>query len=56
MLPKLIIAIVLSVVCLVAMVKGHPWLALLYAGIVAGSWILFAMFVPADRRSSFRSG
>jgi ethanolamine permease len=48
-----ILALVLSLVCLVAMVKGHPSLALLYAGIVAISWALFVRFVPPERRASF---
>lgn len=51
-----IVAIGLSLICLVAMTKGHPYLALLYAGILGFSWLGFVQFVPAERRASFRSG
>jgi ethanolamine permease len=51
-----IVAIGLSLICLVAMTKGHPYLALLYAGILGISWLGFVQFVPAERRASFRSG
>jgi len=51
-----IVAIGLSLICLLAMTKGHPYLALLYAGILGFSWLGFVQFVPAERRASFRSG
>ena len=40
-----LIAIGLSLICLVAMTRGHPYLALLYAGILVVSWLGFARFV-----------
>ncbi len=48
-----IIALVLSVVCLGAMVWSYPVLAGVFAGILATSWLLFLVFVPADRRTTF---
>jgi len=51
-----LVAITLALVCIGAMVKGHPYLALLYAGILAISWLGIVIFVPAERRRSFRSG
>ncbi len=51
-----IIAIGLSLICLVSMTRGHPYLALLYAGIVVASWLGFVRFVPPERRASFGSG
>jgi ethanolamine permease len=51
-----IVAIGLSLICLVAMTMGHPYLALLYAGLVAASWVGFVVFVPLERRKTFRSG
>lgn len=50
-----IIALVLSIVTIAAMVKSHPYLALLYVGILAASWVVFLLFVPEDRRlAAFR--
>ena len=40
-----IVAIGLSLICLVAMTRGHPYLALLYLGILVVSWLGFARFV-----------
>jgi ethanolamine permease len=51
-----IVAIGLALVCMGAMAKGHPYLALIYAGILAGSWFALLIFVPAERRNSGRSG
>jgi ethanolamine permease len=51
-----VVAIGLSAVCFAAMIKGHPWLALLYAAILGVSWLGFVLFVPAERRATFRSG
>ena len=48
-----IIALVLSLVALAAMVWQHPRLALVYAAIVGVAWLAFALFVPADRRTTF---
>lgn len=48
-----IVALVLSLVCVVAMVWTHPYLALLYVGLLGGSWALFALLVPAERRTTF---
>lgn len=48
------IALVLSLVCLVAMVYSQPKLALLFAGILAGGWLLFVLFVPKEKRATFR--
>ena len=48
-----IIALTLSLACLAAMVWTHPWLALVYVGIVGGAWVLFFLFVPADQRATF---
>jgi ethanolamine permease len=49
-----VIALGLSLVCIGAMVWSYPWIALVYAAIVAVSWGLFVVFVPADRRVTFR--
>ena len=48
-----IIALVLSLVCVGAMIWSYPWVALLYAGILGGAWALFAVLVPAAHRTSF---
>ncbi|HEX4422739.1 MAG TPA: amino acid permease, partial [Kofleriaceae bacterium] len=48
-----IVALVLSVGCVIAMAWSQPKLALLYAAMLAGSWILFAVFVPKNRRTRF---
>ena len=47
-----IIAGTLSIVCIVAMIWKYPKLALVYAGILVGAWLLFLVFVPKERRSS----
>lgn len=31
----------------------HPWLALIYAGLLGGSWRLFALLVPKADRDAF---
>ena len=49
-----LVALVLSLVCLVAMVWTHPGLALLYVAIVAASWLLFALLVPHAHRTAYR--
>jgi ethanolamine permease len=51
-----IVAIGLALICIGAMVKASPYLALLYAGILAISYVGILIFVPANRRRSFRSG
>ena len=48
-----ILALVLSSVCLVAMIYTHPLLAIAYAAIVALAWLGFVLLVPADRRVTF---
>lgn len=48
-----IIALVLSLVALVAMVWEHPKLAAIYGAILVVAWIAFVVFVPADRRTTF---
>jgi len=48
------IALALAVVCIGAMVWSYPWIALVYAVIIAVSWGLFVAFVPADRRVDFK--
>jgi ethanolamine permease len=48
-----LVALVLSLVCLVAMVWSYPVLAGVYAAILGGSWVLFLVFVPASARTSF---
>jgi ethanolamine permease len=50
-----VVALVLSVVCVVAMAWAYPKLALIYAAILFGSWLVFAIFVPAARREEFSS-
>jgi ethanolamine permease len=46
-----IIALVLSVVCIAAMIWRYPTIALVYSGIVVAAWIAFVTFVPVERRS-----
>jgi ethanolamine permease len=46
-----VIALVLSVVCLGSMVVANPILAAVFAAILAGTWLLFVMLVPKDRRT-----
>ena len=48
-----ILALVIALVCIGAMVVSYPWIALVYAIIVAIAWALFAALVPADRRVTF---
>jgi len=48
-----VLAIVLSAVCVIAMVWTHPYLALIYGGILGGGWLLFVQLVPAARRTTF---
>ncbi len=48
-----LVALVLSLVCLVAMIWSYPVLATVFAGILGGSWLLFLVFVPAERRTTF---
>ncbi|MFN0253290.1 MAG: ethanolamine permease [Kofleriaceae bacterium] len=48
-----IIALVLSLVALVAMAIEHPKLAAFYAGVLATAWLAFVIFVPASRRTTF---
>ncbi len=45
-----IIAFSLSLVCIGAMIWKYPALALIYSAIVVGSYLLFLVFVPAERR------
>ncbi|HEY5924021.1 MAG TPA: ethanolamine permease [Kofleriaceae bacterium] len=47
-----IIALVLSLVCIGAMIWKYPKLALVYAAILAGSYLAFIVFVPKERRTS----
>ncbi len=45
-----ILAIALSLVCLVAMVWTHPWVAVLYVVGLGALWALFVLLVPRERR------
>jgi ethanolamine permease len=47
-----IIALVLSLVCIGAMIWKYPALALVYAAILVGSFLLFLLFVPKERRTA----
>ena len=47
-----IVAIGLALICMGAMAKGHPYLALIYAGILVASWLGLLIFVPAKGRQS----
>ncbi|MFT3692756.1 MAG: ethanolamine permease [Kofleriaceae bacterium] len=50
-----IVALVLSLICMAAMAKSHPYLALLYLGLLVVSWVGFVLIVPEDRRlTAFR--
>lgn len=40
-----LLALVLAAVCLVSMVWSHPWHAVLFAGLLAGSWLGFVTLV-----------
>ena len=51
-----LVAIGLGLVCMGAMAKQHPYLALLYAGILAASWLGLAIFVPRERRRAMHWG
>jgi ethanolamine permease len=46
-----IVALVLSLVCIVAMIVKYPTLAAVYAAILVGAWLAFIVFVPAERRT-----
>jgi ethanolamine permease len=48
-----VVAMVLSLVCIGAMVYSYPWVALVYAVILGASWGAFVLFVPVDRRAIF---
>jgi ethanolamine permease len=48
-----VLALVLSLVCIGAMVWTHPYLALIYAAMLGGGWIAFVALVPAARRTTF---
>jgi ethanolamine permease len=48
-----VLALVLSLVCIGAMVWTHPYLALIYAAILGGGWIAFVALVPAAHRTTF---
>lgn len=45
-----IVAFILSLVCIGAMIWRYPTLALIYSAILVGSYVLFLVFVPAERR------
>ncbi len=48
-----ILALVLSLVCTVAMAWKHPTLALAYVAILAVTWLAFKLFVPKSSRTTF---
>jgi ethanolamine permease len=48
-----IAALAIAIVCLAAMVWTHPILSLVYAGSLGAGWLLFAVFVPPERRTRF---
>lgn len=50
-----LVALALSAVCAIAMAWAHPYLALIYAAMLLGSWLLFLAFVPRERRTCFAS-
>jgi ethanolamine permease len=50
-----VVAIVLSAICVAAMVWTYPWIAAGYVALIGGAWVLFALFVPPGRRVSFES-
>jgi ethanolamine permease len=47
-----IVALVLSVVCIGAMIWKYPTLAVVYAAILVGAFVLFLVFVPKERRTA----
>ncbi|HEY0255172.1 MAG TPA: amino acid permease, partial [Kofleriaceae bacterium] len=47
-----IVAIALVCVCIAAMVKSHPYVALFYVSVLGLSWLGFVIFVPEERRSA----
>ena len=48
-----IIAFVLSLVCIASMIWKYPLLAAIYGAILGGAWVLFLVFVPPERRTTF---
>lgn len=50
-----IVALALSLVCMVAVAARWPWLALIYAAILAASVLAFVLLVPPAKRVSFRT-
>ncbi|HEY1548811.1 MAG TPA: ethanolamine permease [Kofleriaceae bacterium] len=51
-----IVAIGLALICMGAMAERHPYLALIYAGILGLSWGALRIFVSPERRHSARFG
>lgn len=47
-----VVALVLALVCAVAVVWTNPQVALVYAGILAAAWIAFVTLVPPERRTA----
>jgi ethanolamine permease len=50
-----IVAIALSLVCAGAMVASYPNMAIAYAAIMGVAFTLFVLFVPSDKRVSFKA-
>lgn len=50
-----ILALVLALVCTVAMIVRYPEIGAIYAAIIGGAYVLFLLFVPPAARVSFRS-
>jgi ethanolamine permease len=48
-----IASFVLSLVCIGAMVWSYPRIAAVYVAILAGTWLLFLLLVPPERRAKF---
>lgn len=48
-----VIAIAIGLVCFAAMVWSYPMQAIVFAAIMAGAWVLFAVLVPATNRAAF---
>lgn len=48
-----IVALVIATVCLASMIWSHPGMALLYASLLGGAWLLFRIFVPPAKRATF---
>ncbi len=48
-----IVALVLSLICLGAMVIANPLLSVIYAAILVVAWLLFLAFVPPAKRTMF---